>query len=125
MYNHQDDDNEEEDFLEEIIRDRTKENPLFPAMVEALSRQRDMLWAIGEGRKKSGLSQAEVAARIGITQDELDGLEYGETDPRLSVLSRLAAALGMQLEVRLVPALAEEAAPGPAPRRSQPAPASS
>jgi len=116
---------EEEDFLEELMEEFSKKDPDFRIMVEALALQRHMLREIGEERKKSGLSQAEVAARIGITQDELDGLEYGETDPRLSVLSRLAAVLGLQLEVRLVPAPAEEAPSEPEALHSQAAPASS
>jgi ribosome-binding protein aMBF1 (putative translation factor) len=101
--------NKQEDFLEELMEEFTQEDPDLPLMVDALLHQRYMLRALGEERKKRGLAQEELAARVGISQDELDGLEHGETDPHLSTLSRLAAVLGMQLEVRLIPAQAEEA----------------
>ncbi|HEX6778760.1 MAG TPA: helix-turn-helix transcriptional regulator [Ktedonobacterales bacterium] len=114
---------EEEDFLDELIRERAKINPNFPKMVEAEFRRRKKAYAIADKRARLrrklpshyeqsllrglaarraalGLSQEEVAARIGVTQAALAHLERGDTDPKLSTIERYAAALGQKLELR-------------------------
>ena len=48
-----------------------------------------------------GLSQTEVAARMGTSQSAVARLESGDVDVRLSTLERYAAALGISLEFRL------------------------
>ena len=52
----------------------------------------------------SGLTQAEVAARVGTTQSAIARLESGMTkhSPSLATLQRYARALGYKVEVRLV-----------------------
>ena len=52
------------DFLDEIIRDRTKRNSEFPEMVEAALRARRLLRSLAERRRELGLSQTAVAARM-------------------------------------------------------------
>ena len=52
-------------------------------------------------RRELGLSQTEVAARMGTSQSAVARLESGDADIRLSTLERYAAALGHQLEVSL------------------------
>jgi predicted transcriptional regulator len=52
-------------------------------------------------RSELGLSQTEVAARMGTSQSAVARLESGDADVRLSTLERYAAALGRRLEVRL------------------------
>ncbi|WP_100445930.1 helix-turn-helix domain-containing protein [Glycomyces xiaoerkulensis] len=51
-------------------------------------------------RVRSGLSQSEVAARIGTTQSAIARLESGASDPRLSTLERFADVVGVKLGVR-------------------------
>lgn len=55
-------------------------------------------------RAEQGLTQAEVAARIGTTQSAVARMESGrgQHSPSLATLSRYAEALGCKLEVRLV-----------------------
>ena len=48
-----------------------------------------------------GLSQAEVAGRMGTSQSAVARLEAGGADVRLSTLQRYAAAVGGQLDWRL------------------------
>ena len=48
-------------------------------------------------RQASGLSQTEIAARMGTSQSAVARLESGATDVRISTLERYAAALGSQL----------------------------
>ncbi len=53
-------------------------------------------------RQRLGLSQADVAARMGTSQPAVARLESGESDARLSTIERYSAALGVDLEWRLV-----------------------
>ena len=48
-----------------------------------------------------GLTQTEVAARMGTSQSAVARLESGEADVRISTLERYAAALERSLDVRL------------------------
>jgi transcriptional regulator with XRE-family HTH domain len=48
-------------------------------------------------RRERGLSQTEVAARMGTSQSALARLESGQSDARLSTLARYAAALDVDL----------------------------
>jgi transcriptional regulator with XRE-family HTH domain len=52
-------------------------------------------------RRRRGLSQTEVAARMGTSQSALARLESGRSDARLSTVSRYAAALGATVGVAL------------------------
>lgn len=55
---------------------------------------------LGELRRKLDLTQAVVADRLDVTQENVSQIERGEADVRLSTLSRYVEALGGQLEVR-------------------------
>jgi len=48
-------------------------------------------------RQRAGLSQTEIAARMGTSQSAVARLEAGGSDVRISTLERYAAALGSQL----------------------------
>jgi transcriptional regulator with XRE-family HTH domain len=50
-------------------------------------------------RQALGLSQTEVAARMGTSQSAVARLESGQGDVRLSTLERYAAALGSTVTV--------------------------
>ena len=52
-------------------------------------------------RRALGLSQTEVAARMGTSQSAVARLESGTGDVRLSTLQRYAAALGWELDWQL------------------------
>ena len=57
-----------------------------------------------KARAETGLTQAEVAERIGTTQSAVARLESpsGRHSPSVATLQRYASALGYRLEVRLV-----------------------
>jgi ribosome-binding protein aMBF1 (putative translation factor) len=52
-------------------------------------------------RQSAGLSQTEVAARMGTSQSAVARLEAGAADVRASTLERYAAAVGGQITWRL------------------------
>jgi transcriptional regulator with XRE-family HTH domain len=54
-----------------------------------------------EQRQAAGLSQTEVAARMGTSQSAVARLEAGGTDIRASTLERYAAAVGGEINWRL------------------------
>jgi transcriptional regulator with XRE-family HTH domain len=52
---------------------------------------------LAEQRQAAGLSQTEVAARMGTSQSAVARLESGTADVRASTLERYAAAVGSQI----------------------------
>lgn len=103
------------DFLEEIISERAKDNPAFGEMVDAAYERRQLLRALAAHREALGLSQTEVAARMGTSQSAVARLEQGEADARLSTVERLAAALDVRVTWTLAAASPKKS---PAPRRT-------
>jgi predicted transcriptional regulator len=78
-----------------------RHDPVFPGFKEAAARRHALADALAEKRGELGLSQTEVAARMGTSQSAVARLESGDADVRLSTLERYAAALGQQLDFRL------------------------
>jgi ribosome-binding protein aMBF1 (putative translation factor) len=52
---------------------------------------------LAEQRQAAGLSQTEIAARMGTSQSAVARLESGTADVRASTLERYAAAVGSQI----------------------------
>lgn len=71
---------------------------------EGLKEEFEILDEILKARVKAGLTQAELAARIGTTQSVVARLEtaMGKHSPSIGTLKRYASALGYRLQVRLV-----------------------
>lgn len=74
--------------------------PGFREMAESARRQELLAELIAE-RRAAGLSQAEVADRMGTSQPAVARVEAGAVDVRLSTLRRYAEAVGRRLELRL------------------------
>ena len=62
---------------------------------------RELAAALKSARKAKGLVQMELAGKIGTTKSAISRLEHGTGDLRLSTLRKLAAALGLRLDVTL------------------------
>ncbi|MFI6477594.1 helix-turn-helix domain-containing protein [Nonomuraea sp. NPDC050663] len=75
--------------------------PLLPGFREMAMARREMIERLAEERRSSGLSQTEVAARMGTSQSAVARLESGEADVRASTLERYAAAIGHRISWRL------------------------
>jgi transcriptional regulator with XRE-family HTH domain len=74
---------------------------VFPGFREISEHRGDLVAQLGAARRRLGLSQTEVAARMGTSQPAVARLESGESDARLSTIERYAAALGVGLQWRL------------------------
>ena len=55
--------------------------------------------ALKSTRIAKGLVQMELAGKIGTTKSAISRLEHGKGDIRLSTLRKLAAALGLRLDI--------------------------
>ena len=71
---------------------------------DGLAEEFEVLDEILKARAAAGLTQADVAARIGTTQSAVARLEseIGKHSPSIATLKRYASALGYKLQVRLV-----------------------
>jgi len=74
---------------------------VFPGFDQLADQRREAIADLVEARQKLGLSQTEVAARMGTSQSAVALLESGDGDVRLSSLQRYADALGRDLRIRL------------------------
>ena len=98
------------------------ELPVLPGFREMALRRmsaerRRLVAGLTAQRRSAGLSQTEVAARMGTSQSAVARLETGDADVRVSTLERYAAAVGSQVAwlARTQPGVAADpAAPGPA-----------
>lgn len=78
------------------------------AEYEALAPEFALLRAMLQARKKAGLTQAQVAERMGTKTTAITRLESslntGKHSPSLATLRRYAAAVDCKLEIRFVDA---------------------
>jgi transcriptional regulator with XRE-family HTH domain len=74
------------------------DDPVLPGFREMAQRRRRLLAELVSRRQAAGLSQTEVAARMGTSQSSVARLEAGQADLRLSTLERYAAAVGSRLD---------------------------
>lgn len=63
----------------------------------------DLLLDIIRRRKELEITQQELADLSGMHQSQVSRIENAEHDPRLSTIIKLAEALGMRVDMRLVP----------------------
>jgi ribosome-binding protein aMBF1 (putative translation factor) len=56
-----------------------------------------------EARQTAGLTQAEIAKRMGTSQSVIARLENARHMPTFDMVSRYAAAIGRRIDIHLVP----------------------
>ena len=66
---------------------------------EALSPEYDIIKQIIKARAEQGITQKELAERIGIRQSNISRLESGNYNPSLDFLKKVASGLGKELYV--------------------------
>jgi predicted transcriptional regulator len=88
----------------ELIAESTAEVPLFAVLQQAEIERRELMRQFAVRRAELGLSQTELARRMRTQQPVVSRLLSGAVDPQHSTEDRMAAALGMRIERRLVPA---------------------
>lgn len=98
----------ERDFLDEIVEERTADNPHFPEMVQAALDQRELTRQLADLRQQMHISQTKLAAQIETSQSQIARVESGDVDVRLSTVNRMATALGKRVEWSLVDVESDE-----------------
>jgi len=93
-----------DEFLEEQLQD-----PDFKAEYDALEPEFAIIHAIIDARKKSGITQEELAKKAGMSQGDISKIERGNANPSLNTLKRLAAGMDMRLRLEFLPADEQQA----------------
>ncbi|MBM3284016.1 helix-turn-helix transcriptional regulator [Candidatus Gottesmanbacteria bacterium] len=75
-------------------------NPKFKTEYDRLQPEFALIRAVIEARINKGLTQTELAEKIGTKQSVISRLEIGKANPSFSFLKRLAQALNTRLEIR-------------------------
>jgi len=70
---------------------------------DPLHRQQVVASQLAALRTRRGMSQQQLAARVGTKQPAISRLESGTYNPSLALLERVTAALGATLEIQLRP----------------------
>ena len=83
------------------LQRKWEKDPEFQKEFEALAPEFALARELIEARIKAGLSQSEVAARMGTSQPTVARLESGHK-PSLKTVERYAEAVGMRVEIHLV-----------------------
>jgi transcriptional regulator with XRE-family HTH domain len=78
-----------------------RHEPVFGGFKEMAARRAELAAELTGRRQSLGLSQTQVAARMGTSQSAVARIESGANDVRLSTLERYAAAVGWHLDWRL------------------------
>jgi transcriptional regulator with XRE-family HTH domain len=84
-------------FAEEEAR-----RPGFLAEVDEEVERMALAHKLRELREAAGLSQAELARRIGTKAPGIARMESGRFAPRMSILRKVASALGVRLSIQFV-----------------------
>ena len=87
-----------QDFLNEELK-----NPEVKKEYDALAPEYEIIQALIDERKKSGITQKQLSERTGIAQGDISKLENGNANPSLKTLYRLAQGLGKKPTIHFEP----------------------
>ena len=88
-----------------IIDRITGDDVKLRAMIDEATINAEVAEMLLAARERAGLTQAQLAARVGTKQPVIARLEDADYDGHsLTMLQRIAAALGQRLQIRLAPA---------------------
>ena len=86
--------------LQKHIKEQLK-NPEFAKEYEALEEEYEVARQIIHARIIAGLTQKELAEKIGTRQSNVSRLENGNSNPSIDMLKRIAKVTGSKLQVTL------------------------
>jgi ribosome-binding protein aMBF1 (putative translation factor) len=81
------------------LSDEWFKNPEFVREYDALEEEFALATALIKARADAGLTQEELAKRMGTTQSAIARLEGGKSRPSTTTLAKLAKATGTRLRV--------------------------
>lgn len=86
------------DDLESHTEVASATSPVFRAALDDAERLQEVLDKLVKLRKALGLTQSEVARRMGVRQPTVSGFETESSDPKLSSLQRYARAVEAEIQ---------------------------
>jgi DNA-binding transcriptional regulator YiaG len=90
------------DDLDQLIDELAEDDPTIGSRVAAALERRELARELADRRRSAGLTQSQLAERMGTSQGQVTRFESG-ADTRLSTVARYAAAVGMKVEWTLEP----------------------
>ena len=84
-------------------KEKKMKDPAFAAAYEEMQPEMNVIRALIDARLSQHLSQKDLSERTGIAQTEISRLENGSRNPSIRLLQRLAAGMGMVLQVSFIP----------------------
>lgn len=87
--------------LFERLKARLLANPKVRVEYDALAPAFEIAAELVRARQRAGLSQSELAAKMGTSQSTIARLESGQTLPSTKTLLRFAKATGSKFQIRL------------------------
>jgi len=78
-------------------------NPAVRQVYDAQALELDLARELIAARTKAGLTQGDVAARMGTTQSVVARIESGRGTPSMRTVQRFASAVGARAVVRMEP----------------------
>jgi ribosome-binding protein aMBF1 (putative translation factor) len=85
------------------LHEKWLEEPEYREEYERLGPEFELARALIAARMAAGLTQAELASRMGTTQSVIARLEAGRVQPTTATLQRLARATGTHLKIAFEP----------------------
>ena len=82
-------------------------NPAVRQACEVQAPEFELARELMAARMRAGLTQGEVAARMGTTQSVVARIESGRGTPSMRTVQRFASAVGVRAVVRMEPLAAE------------------
>lgn len=74
-------------------------NPEFKEQYDKYGKQLEVAYQILELRRKKGISQAQLAKKIGTKQSNVARMEAGQQNFSVDILEKIAEALGLDLNI--------------------------
>lgn len=86
-----------DDFLKESLK-----NPKIKVEYDKLQPEFAMIQVVIDARRNKGLTQKELASKVGTKQSVISRLESGRSNPSVGFLKKLAQALNSHLEIKFI-----------------------
>lgn len=87
----------------EVWEKESLKNPKIKAEYDKLQPEFALIQAVIDARVKKGVTQEELAKRIGTKQSVISRLESGRANPSVAFLKKLADALHSHLQIKFTP----------------------
>lgn len=88
--------------LRDVHERMMRDDPEYRREYEALEEEFSLIGAMLDARSKAGLTQAQVAERMGVKQPVVAKIEGGKSNVSFDTLKRYAHATGCKVKVEFV-----------------------